>query len=69
MVAIIRMLVEKALARDVSAAELPFKLQARPAGAGAHPNEIDRMSGTYQRDTINLRIANFLSSLPARGVG
>jgi hypothetical protein len=68
MVAIIRKLVEKARAGDVSAAKLLMSYQLGKPAPAPNPDEIDRDEWEhYQRDTINLEeVQQVLGSLPAR---
>lgn len=68
MVAIIRMLVEKARAGDVSAAKLIMGYQLGKPAPAPNPDEIDRNEWEhYQRDTIKLQeVQQVLASLPAR---
>jgi hypothetical protein len=68
MVAIIRKLVEKALAGDVSAAKLILSYKLGKPAPAPNPDEIDRDEWEhYQRDTINLQeVQQVLGSLPAR---
>jgi hypothetical protein len=68
MVAIIRQLVEKACAGDVSAAKLIMSYKLGKPAAAPNPDEIDRDEWEhYQRDTINLdEVQQVLGSMPAR---
>jgi hypothetical protein len=68
MVAIIRKLVEKACAGDVSAAKLIMSYKLGKPAAAPNPDEIDRDEWEhYQRDTIHLdEVQQVLGSLPAR---
>jgi len=68
MVAIIRKLVEKARAGDVSAAKLLMSYNLGKPAAAPNPDEIDRDEWEhYQRDTIKLdEVQPVLGSLPAR---
>jgi hypothetical protein len=68
MVAIIRVLVEKARAGDVSAAKLLMSYNLGKPAAAPNPDEIDRNEWEhYQRDTIKLdQVQQVLGSLPAR---
>src|SRR6267154_638181 len=68
MVAIIRMLVEKALAKDVSAAKLLLSYKLGKPAPNPNPDQIDRDEWEhYQRDTINLQeVQQVLGALPAR---
>src|SRR5260370_28301433 len=68
MVAIIRKLVEKTRAGDVSAAKLLLSYKLGKPAPAPNPDQIDRDEWEhYQRDTINLQeVQQVLSSLPAR---
>lgn len=68
MVAIIRKLVEKACAGDVSAAKLLLSYQLGKPAAAPNPDAIDRDEWEhYQRDAIHLQeVQQVLGSLPAR---
>ena len=68
MVAIIRKLVEKARAGDVSAAKLLMSYKLGKPAPAPNPDEIDRDEWEhYQRDTINLEeVQQVLGSLPAK---
>src|SRR5262249_28812922 len=68
MVAIIRLLVDKALDKDVSAAKLLLSYKLGKPAPAPNPDEVDRDEWEhYQRDTINLQeVQQVLGSLPAR---
>src|SRR5712672_2533701 len=68
MVAIIRQLVEKARAGDVSAAKLLLSYKLGKPAPAPNPDEIDRDEWEhYQKDAINLEeVQQVLGSLPAK---
>src|SRR5258708_21721176 len=68
MVAIIRMLVEKARAGDVSAAKLLLSYKLGKPAPAPNPDQIDRDEWEhYQRDAINLEeVQQVLGSLPSK---
>src|SRR5262249_48668498 len=68
MVAIFRMLVTQAIAKDVSAAKLVLSYKLGKPAPAPNPDQIDRDEWEhYQRDTINLQeVQQGLGSLPAR---
>jgi len=68
MVAIIRMLVEKALARDVNAAKLLLSYKLGKPAPAPNPDQIDRDEWEhYQSDAINLeQVQHVLGSLPSK---
>jgi hypothetical protein len=68
MVAIFRMLVEKAVAKDVSAAKLVLSYKLGKPAPAPNPDQIDRDEWEhFQRDAINLdEVQQVLGSLPSK---